>query len=76
MEDVITFYRTELMFVNPHMFLDELLIQFKNEGHHMAIVQRTQVGKSPETVGLVTLEDVIEEIIQAEIMDETDQSGK
>ena len=47
---------------------------------HMAVVQ-TINDKGPgdpfyETVGLVTLEDIIEEIIQSEIIDETDTVSK
>lgn len=46
-----------------------------NKGH-MAFVHRVNNdGEGDpfyETIGLVTLEDVIEELIQAEIMDETD----
>lgn len=43
---------------------------------HMAVVQKvnSEGAGDPfyETVGVVTLEDVIEEIIQSEIIDETD----
>ena len=55
--------------------------QFK-EGYkgHMAFVQRVNSeGEGDpfyEVIGLVTLEDVIEELIQAEIIDETDVISK
>ncbi|XP_055641243.1 unextended protein [Toxorhynchites rutilus septentrionalis] len=71
------FYQNPCHFVFEDVTLDVMFKQFK-EGHkgHMAFVHRVNnEGEGDpfyETVGLVTLEDVIEELIQAEIMDETD----
>lgn len=71
------FYQNSCYFVFEDTTLDVLFKQFK-EGikGHMAFVHRVNnEGEGDpfyETVGLVTLEDVIEELIQAEIMDETD----
>ncbi|XP_075221674.1 metal transporter uex isoform X6 [Lycorma delicatula] len=71
------FYQNPCYFVFEDMTLDVLFKQFKegNKGH-MAFVHRVNnEGEGDpfyETVGIITLEDVIEELIQAEIMDETD----
>ncbi|XP_011303756.1 metal transporter CNNM4 [Fopius arisanus] len=71
------FYQNPVYFVFEDLTLDVMFQQFK-EGHkgHMAFVQRVNSeGEGDpfyEVTGLVTLEDVIEELIQAEIMDETD----
>jgi putative hemolysin len=48
---------------------DELMKQFQQEKRHMAIV----VNEFGEVMGLVTLEDLLEEVV-GEIMDETDIS--
>ncbi|XP_058822465.1 unextended protein [Topomyia yanbarensis] len=71
------FYQNPCHFVFEDVTLDVMFKQFK-EGHkgHMAFINRVNnEGEGDpfyETIGLVTLEDVIEELIQAEIMDETD----
>ncbi|XP_014237046.1 metal transporter CNNM4 isoform X1 [Trichogramma pretiosum] len=71
------FYQNPCNFVFEDVTLDVMFKQFK-EGHkgHMAFVQRVNSeGEGDpfyEVIGLVTLEDVIEELIQAEIIDETD----
>ncbi|XP_026313925.1 metal transporter CNNM2-like [Hyposmocoma kahamanoa] len=71
------YYQNPCNFVFEDVTLDVMFKQFK-EGHkgHMAFVHRiNNEGEGDpfyETIGLVTLEDVIEEMIQAEIVDETD----
>lgn len=71
------FYENPCHFVFDDMTLDVMFKQFK-EGHkgHLAFVHRVnnEGDGDPfyETIGLITLEDVIEELIQAEIVDETD----
>lgn len=74
---VCSFYENACFFVFEDVTLDVIFKDFK-EGQkgHMAFVHRvnTEGDGDPfyETIGLVTLEDVIEEMIQAEIIDETD----
>ncbi|XP_073996529.1 unextended protein-like [Rhodnius prolixus] len=71
------FYQNNCFFVFEDTKLDVLFKQLKDgvQGH-MAFVRRVNnEGEGDpfyETIGLVTLEDVIEELIQAEINDETD----
>ncbi|XP_060809108.1 unextended protein [Amyelois transitella] len=71
------YYQNPCNFVFEDVTLDLMFKQFK-DGHkgHMAFVHRiNNEGEGDpfyETIGLVTLEDVIEEMIQAEIVDETD----
>uniref|UniRef100_A0A8D2JI30 Metal transporter n=1 Tax=Varanus komodoensis TaxID=61221 RepID=A0A8D2JI30_VARKO len=73
---IIKFYNHPLHFVFNDTKLDAVLEEFKRGKSHMAIVQKVNnEGEGDpfyEVMGLVTLEDVIEEIIKSEIMDESD----
>lgn len=72
------FYQNFCYFVFEDVTLATVFRQFKTGQHgHMAFVRRISNEGDPnyETVGLVTMEDVIEELIQSEIMDETDIIG-
>lgn len=76
LKTVIKFYNHSLQRVFFDTHLDKLLEQFKREHSHLAIVERVNdAGECDpfyEAIGIVTLEDILEEIIQSEIVDETD----
>jgi CBS domain containing-hemolysin-like protein len=56
-------------FVLESVTLDKLLVQFLGSRMHLAVVLDEYGG----VAGVVTLEDVLEEILGSEIVDETDQ---
>ena len=59
----------KVYFINEKMHLDHVFNAFFKTKHHMFIV----VNEFSEVVGLITIEDVIEEILGKEIVDEFDQ---
>lgn len=61
--------RPDVIFVNPDKKLDELLNDFKKTRHHLFVV----ISQYGDVRGLVTIEDVMEEIIGEEIVDEFDR---
>ncbi|XP_012375056.2 metal transporter CNNM3 isoform X2 [Dasypus novemcinctus] len=73
---ITRFYNHPLHFVFNDTKLDAVLEEFKKGKSHLAIVQKVNnEGEGDpfyEVLGLVTLEDVIEEIIKSEILDESD----
>lgn len=80
LQTVIKFYSRPVNFVWNDVNLGDLLEFFKANHSHIAIVQKVN-NEGPgdpfyEAIGLATLEDVIEEMIQSEIVDETDKYSK
>ncbi|KAI6184583.1 hypothetical protein M3Y97_00611900 [Aphelenchoides bicaudatus] len=60
---VCKYYQHKLRFVDPETPLHEMLEEFKN-----AIIR----NEDDDVLGIITLEDIVEEILQSEIIDETD----
>ncbi|CAB3399638.1 unnamed protein product [Caenorhabditis bovis] len=73
---VCSVYKHQLRIVDEDTPLRVLLDEFKKGEYHLAMVHRVvchdDADPTYELVGLITLEDIIEEIIQSEILDETD----
>ena len=63
------FYSKNIYIINENDKLDKALNQFLNARNHLFIVKNHR----KHVVGLVTIEDVIEEILKKEIVDETDR---
>ncbi|XP_078421249.1 metal transporter CNNM4-like isoform X2 [Cetorhinus maximus] len=76
LETMTKFYNHSLHCVFSDAKLDTVLEDFKKGKSHLAIVQRVndegECDPFYEIMGIVTLEDIIEEIIKSEILDETD----
>ncbi|ODN00197.1 Metal transporter CNNM4 [Orchesella cincta] len=76
-KSLVDFYKTDLFFVFENEKLDFMFRSFREGSRgHMAFVQKLN-DEGPgdpryETIGLVTMEDVLEELLQAEIYDEND----
>ncbi|KAF7205468.1 transcript variant X2 [Nothobranchius furzeri] len=77
LKTITKFYNHPVHFVFHDTKLDAMLEEFKKGKSHLAIVQKVNnEGEGDpfyEVLGLVTLEDVIEEIIKSEILDESDR---
>lgn len=74
--NMLMYCKHPLIFIEDDATLDVALNEFKTGKSHMAVVRQIyddgEVDKYYEAIGVVTLEDVIEEVLQAEINDETD----
>lgn len=74
--NMLTYCKHPLIFIDDYATLDVALNEFKTGKSHLAVVRRLQddgeTDRYYESIGVVTLEDVIEEVLQTEINDETD----
>ena len=53
--------------------INQMFDKFRQGSSHMAFVYASNIGdENKEAVGIVTLEDTIEELFQSEILDESD----
>eukprot|EP00177_Eucheuma_denticulatum_P004850 GFKZ01008803.1.p1 GENE.GFKZ01008803.1~~GFKZ01008803.1.p1 ORF type:complete len:893 (-),score=105.16 GFKZ01008803.1:73-2694(-) len=74
---VLLFFNRIVLLVFKDTPLNKMLNIFRQGGGHMAIVRQNIAndeahGPTPATLGIVTLEDLIEELIGQDIVDETD----
>ncbi|KAI3423938.1 hypothetical protein D9Q98_009772 [Chlorella vulgaris] len=64
----------DLPFISADTLLYDVLKVFRHSRFHMACLTRPVANSSRlEVVGIITIEDVLEELLQQEIVDETDQ---
>ncbi len=67
-KDTEAAFERRFLKVRAHQLLDEVLSRMLKQKRHLAVVYTTEDA----CVGVITLEDIIEEIIQYEIQDEDD----
>jgi len=68
-QKISSFCRGNIYTINENCLLDSVLNKFLNTRSHLFTVH----NQSRQVIGLVTIEDVLEEILKKEIVDETDR---
>jgi len=73
---ILDFYERQPIFCEVDCKLDEMFEKFRQGQTHLAFVRQyivdADIDPYPECVGIITLEDIIEELVQLEIYDEFD----
>jgi CBS domain containing-hemolysin-like protein len=67
-ENILKTLRRDILFVNEQMPIIKFFSKLIDDKKHIAVV----LGEYGETVGIATMEDVIETLLGTEIVDETD----
>jgi Mg2+/Co2+ transporter CorC len=84
---MLSMFSRRFVVLEKDLSCEEALHRFKKERVHLAIVidksvnenafsEKGELSKPNECMRIVTLEDIIEEILQDEIVDENDDEGK
>lgn len=72
----LSFYGRQIPKIRADRTLDYVLTEFKSGKSHIAIVQgEGGASANDDNIGIATLEDVLEEILQDDILDEDDVVG-
>lgn len=75
-EALLKFYNHPITYCDAERYLDSMFDEFRKGETHLAFVQDViqQPDRDPivKIVGIVTLEDILEELVQMEIYDEFD----
>lgn len=74
--NVCAYFKHPVGHVDANSNIFNLLEEFKKGNYHIALVEQSASDSGDKLIGIITLEDIVEEIIQSQIYDEWDNIEK